>query len=155
MTDFYPFSKIDVRGIINEVQHVQSQTVVLIRTGDFVFGGFITDPWRVDGQRFGNPKGFLFSITLDLKFQYHGRQKDARSQGYGMGHVQHDCAMITPDLIQFGLSDLNIEGDFNLCTSELEYSYGIGLQPGSLDAKTLLAGSPTFKIDHIEVWALQ
>ena len=50
-------------------------TVVLVRSGQFVFGGYAAESWIFDGQYGGNPRGFLFSITHDCKIPYHGRVK--------------------------------------------------------------------------------
>ena len=82
---------------------------VASQSGEYVFGGYITSEWRGDGVRFGTPKCFLFSVTLDLKLPYHGRQKSSQGGMYGMGSVQHDCVMCTPDMLQFGLKDLTIQ----------------------------------------------
>ena len=87
-------------------------SVIVMKSGEFVFGAYITTQWRHDGVRFGNPKCFMFSSTLDLKFPYHGRQKDGKSQLYGMRNtVQHDCMMCTPQIMQLGLNDLCIQED--------------------------------------------
>ena len=51
-------------------------TVVIARSGDFVFGGFASDGWRADGAPFGGPRCFLFSLTLDLKIPFQGRRTD-------------------------------------------------------------------------------
>ena len=56
--------------------------------------------------------------------------------------------------MQFGVKDLIINGDFSNCSSNLEYTFGIGLVRGSEETKTLLAGSETFKVDELELWAV-
>lgn len=93
------------------METVLAPSVLVLQSGDFIFGGFIATPWRSDGTRFGNPKGFLFSITLDLKFPYHGRQRDSRSTNHGMSTVQHDCVLVTHNFMQFGLKDLTMEAN--------------------------------------------
>ena len=55
-------------------------SVLLVRSGDYVFGGYATDAWNADGVRFGSPKCFLFSVTHDRKIPFHGRTRDAKSQ---------------------------------------------------------------------------
>jgi hypothetical protein len=45
-----------------------------------VFGGYATDSWSPDGKRFGTPKSFLFSVSLDRKIPFHGRQRDHLTQ---------------------------------------------------------------------------
>ena len=37
----------------------------------------------------------------------------------------------------------------------MEFSYGIGLKPGSVDAKTILAGAPNFVLSDLEVFQVQ
>jgi hypothetical protein len=50
-------------------------TVILVKSGSFVFGGYAADSWIFDGQYGGNPRSFLFSVTHDCKIPYHGRVK--------------------------------------------------------------------------------
>lgn len=56
--------------------------------------------------------------------------------------------------IQFGLKDLVLSDDFTNCSSEVEQSYGIGLRMGGPEARSILAGSHTFKPETIEVWSI-
>jgi hypothetical protein len=148
-----------IQGLQAALANVLGPTVIVVRSGEFIFGGYASDPWRNDESRFGNPKCFLFSITLDLKFPYHGRQKDGQSSIAGMGgqwgRTQHDCLSGGPDYLQFGIRDLCLRGDLRGCTSELEFSYGVGLVPGSDDAKSILAGGTLFVADEVEAWQIQ
>jgi hypothetical protein len=80
---------------------------------------------------------------------------DARPRPRIKPWVRHDCQRSDASSIQFGLSDLVIAGDLSACRSQLESSYGIGLDPAGQDAKTLLAGSPVFSADVVEVWSVQ
>lgn len=68
--------------------------------------------------------------------------------------VRHDCLKSSSAMLQFGLRDLVLRGDFTACSSELEFSYGIGLTPGSQEAKTFLAGAELFSADLVEIWAV-
>lgn len=104
----------DVQGMVNAVKDVLGPTIMLCRSGNYVFGAHISNPWRTDAVRFGNPKCFLFSVTLDVKFPYHGRQKDSRSQMYTSDGPQHDCVLVAPNFLQFGLKDLIMESNFDL-----------------------------------------
>jgi hypothetical protein len=52
--------------------------------------------------------------------------------------------------IQFGIKDLVIKENL-LCSSELEWSYGLGLKTNSLEAHTFLAGSGEFDAEIVEV----
>lgn len=42
-----------------------------------------------------------------------------------------------------------------MCSSEIEHSYSVGVDMGSLEAKSFLAGSNIFVADEIEVWSVQ
>lgn len=66
--------------------------------------------------------------------------------------VRSDAQRASPTSLQFGVTDLVLNNDLSECTSALEYSYGIGLRPGSDDARTLLAGAHVFKPDAVELW---
>lgn len=48
-----------------------------------------------------------------------------------------------------------MQGDFAVCSSQLEFSYGVGLKIDSPDTKSFLAGAPNFAVDDIEIWAVQ
>ncbi len=143
-----------IRVLQQSVMNVLSPTMVIIRSGEYIFGGYATDQWKFDGSRGGNPKGFLFSVTLDMKIPYHGRQKDSQSgvMGGSSGH-RHDCMWSGADFMSFGIKDLCLRGDFRMCTSEVEYSYSVGVDLGSIEAKSHLPGSNVFVADEIEVWS--
>lgn len=66
--------------------------------------------------------------------------------------IRHDALRSGPDFLQFGLKDLVLRGDFSECSSELEQSYGLGLRPD--EARALLAGSPSFRVEAVELWAV-
>ena len=68
--------------------------------------------------------------------------------------VRHDCLSSDGDTLQFGLRDLVLSGDLSSCTSELEYSYGLGLKQSSPEARCLLADAPIFAVEALEVWAV-
>jgi len=144
-----------IRTLQQAVANVMAPTMVIIRSGEYVFGGYATDQWRFDGGRGGNPKGFLYSVTLDMKIPYHGRQKDSQSGAMGGGAGRkHDCMWSGLDFMGFGIKDLCLRGDFRMCTSEIEHSYSVGLDMGSTEAKCFLAGSSVWVADEIEVWSV-
>jgi hypothetical protein len=147
-------------------------TVLLVRSGAFVFGGYASDAWLhggfgEDGRevtpeqrgRFGSPKCYLFSITTDRKIPFHGRTQDAKTQTrpeydqFGNPYpMQLDCLQAGEDSVQFGISDLVLSGDFSQCTSKLEGSYGFGLKPNSPEAHCFLGGSHVFHADEVELY---
>ncbi|KAL0235091.1 hypothetical protein GEMRC1_001673 [Eukaryota sp. GEM-RC1] len=118
-------------------------TVVLIKYGDNVFGGYAGSPWNVNQTRFGTPKCFLFSVTKDSKIPYHGKGKQSR------------CLFGSPNCIAFGNTDLVLENDFQKCSSQIENSYGIGLDPNSSECSSYLAGVRDFVPEVIEVWGFE
>ena len=58
------------------------------------------------------------------------------------------------DTLLFGLTDLKLQPSLSGCTSEIEASFGLGFKPNSLGAQQLLAGSHSFDLSYLEVWAL-
>ena len=151
----------DARLVAEVLAGVAAPTLFIIRSGDFLFGGFASDQWQFEGDRFGTPKSFLFSLTLDVKVPFHGRRKDAESKLFpadGRGGVQHDCLRGEADhddaSLRWGLHDLVLHGDLSRCSSEIEFSYGFGLPADSNEAKALLAGASVFAVDSMEVWSV-
>jgi hypothetical protein len=142
----------NIRTLQQSVAGVMGPTMVIIRSGEYTFGGYASDQWKFDGRRAGNPKGYLFSLTLDTKIPYHGRQKD--SQSGIMGGGKQDCMWAGPDFLGFGIKDLCLRGDFRMCTSEIEHSYSVGLDIGGVEAKSFLAGSNVWVADEVEVWSV-
>jgi hypothetical protein len=116
-------------------------TALLVRAGNFTFGGFAAAKWVSNGRPFGErSSSFLFSISRDAFIPYQPRVADA-------------CNLLaTKNTIAFGKCDLRLAGDFNECSSMIENSYGIGFEQGSQEAKTFLAGAPNFVADIVEVW---
>ena len=137
-------------------------SVLIVRSGEYIFGGYASDPWRFDEVRFGNPKCFLFSITLDTKIPYHGRNRDLDQLSRPLGkemyqnnksHSRYDCLIGGETFMGFGIKDFMIRSDFKKCSSELEASYGFGLSDE--ESKCFLAGSEVFTIDELEFWQIQ
>ena len=59
-----------------------------------------------------------------------------------------------PDAIFIGNGDLSIDAELLSGSSELENFYGMNITPRSPEALCLLAGTPVFNIDLLEVWAV-
>lgn len=116
-------------------------TVMLIKVGENVFGGFAATRWNSDEKPFGmGSSSFLFSITRDAFIPYRP-QSDEPIYLFG-----------SRDKLSWGYNDLVIANSFNNCSTELENSYGIGLEYGSKEAATFLCGKGRFKADEVEVW---
>jgi len=65
-------------------------TVVLVKAGGHVFGGYAADAWRFDGAFHGSPKNFLFSLTRDAKLPYTGRAKGPQQEADKIMRSQHE-----------------------------------------------------------------
>lgn len=72
----------------------------IAKVGDFCFGAYASDPWRSDGDLFGSPMAFLFSLTLDVKVPYHGATPPQNTT------KRHACIRATHECISFGDGDL-------------------------------------------------
>jgi hypothetical protein len=68
--------------------------------------------------------------------------------------VRCDALRASARAVQFGVRDLVLAEDFTACSSEVEASYGIGLRPGSAEARSMLAGAPEFKCAVVELWSI-
>jgi len=190
-------------------------TVLLVRAGGNVFGGYAADAWDFSEQFGGTAASFLFSLTRDVKIPYTGRVRGPRQPGddvlrrdldavYAeelahfhaaeeamaadnggvapyddMGrllvteydevgnrfvsararpkprpYVRFDAQRSSPAALQFGLRDLVLKEDLGECSSELENSFGVGIKPGSFEARTFLAGAPVFRPEMVELWVV-
>jgi len=116
-------------------------TVVLVRSGTYVFGGFAASKWNSDGVPFGQGSStFLFSITRDAFVPYKPQSDDP-------------CYLYaTPETLSFGKEDLMLTNNFDDCSSSIENSFGVGFMYGSEKAKTFLAGKEKFAADAVEIW---
>ena len=118
----------------------------------------------------GSPSCFLFSITFDLKLPYHARElfKDRDNSGGNNNNNNNNDLLTTssyinstplafyaqPDTFFIGNGDLCLENVLLTCSSEIEYCYGCGLVIPSAESCCLLAGTPFFTIDVLEVFAV-
>ena len=116
-------------------------TTLLVKKGNYTFGGFAAAKWNSDGKPFGNgTTSFLFSVSLDAYIPYRPVIADA-------------CNLYaTKDTLTFGKYDLILADDFDNCSAIIENSYGIGFEPGSIEAQSFLAGEPHFSADIVEIW---
>jgi len=68
---------------------------------------------------------------------------------------QDEVQILGDDYISFGsMSDLDIGENFEVCSCNLEQSFGCGLNPGSKPCTMLLAGRENFSIDSLEVFEI-
>lgn len=122
---------------------------MIIRSGDFRFGAYLSQPPLPTCVWSGSPACFIFSLTLDLKIPFHARHV------LGGESLQEPMAMfVQPDHLFLGNGDLSLEGDLRQGSTELENCYGLGIEEKSPEAQCLLAGTPFFTIDDLEAWAI-
>jgi len=127
----------------------QHPSLLIIQSGQFVFGAYLTHPLRVTSSGWaGSPACFMYSVTLDVKMPYHARNPPANAS------FKKPVAFIAErDKLCVGNGDLIIN-DGGFCHSDLENCYGMGLTFGSSEAGCFLAGQNEFSIDELELWAV-
>ena len=121
-------------------------SLIVFKSGDYVFGAYAPVIIPDDGEYSGTRDAFLFSLTHNLKFPYHGRRHPKGWKGRNAGDAVHG----EEDIVSFGVKDLIIPEDMLRCTSSLENSYGFGM-PRDV-TETFLAGRHVFSIDEVEIW---
>lgn len=112
----------------------------------------------------GSPSCFLFSITLDLKLPYHAREllkdrdnnKSKNNDLTSLNYINSTplAFYAQPDTFYIGNGDLCLENNLLSGSSEIENCYGCGLVISSAESCCLLAGTPFFPIDVLEVFAV-
>ena len=162
-------TSMDMVKVLNSLRGVEVPTLFLCKSGEFIFGGYAGAEWLYDDTPHGSPQSFLFSVTLDLKIPYVGRDRnlemEKRHEEEGMNFT-HEAMQAGDDYMMFGKD----HGDFVLsgvyeredgesggledCQACMEGSFGIGLKKDSRAAKCLLAGSETFVVDSLEVYEI-
>ena len=128
--------------------------LLLIKSGDFSFGAYLTHQLAPTCAWTGSPSCFLFSSTLGLKLPYHARTAAEATQGAPVSPGSPLAYFVQPDAIFIGNGDLSIDAELASGSSELENFYGVGCAPRSPEALCLLAGTPVFNIDAVEVWSI-
>jgi len=107
----------------------------------------------------GSPSCFLFSITFDLKLPYHAREllKERDNEDNTTSSYINSTPFAfyaQPDILYIGNGDLCLENDLLNGSSEIENCYGCGLAIPSRESCCLLAGTPFFTIDVLEVFTV-
>jgi hypothetical protein len=71
---------ISVRALLEQYATLGARepTVLLLRAGGYVFGGYAAEPLEATDFFYGSPRCFLFSVSRDAKFPYHGRARGPR-----------------------------------------------------------------------------
>ncbi|GMH71282.1 hypothetical protein TrST_g3319 [Triparma strigata] len=159
------FAKPNIDMLLRSVHDVANPTVFIFKSGEYIFGGYASSPWSEGaetGDYFGKQNSFLFSVTLDTKIPFCGKTLDVerieelRRKGYeGAPHniLPPEVLLVGEDFISFGSKDLIIGGDLN-CISNLEHSFGVGLDSEAKEPQSFLAGQHRFKIDAVEVFEI-
>ena len=128
----------------------RNPSIVVVKSGDFKFGVYITHPIHKTSKWSGSAACYIFSLTLNTKIVYNARvPPDTGSE------ITTPVAFYAEtDRLIIGNYDLVIDSTVTNGVSELEHCFGIGAPCRSDEAKCMLAGSPTFTIDELEVWGL-
>lgn len=124
--------------------------VMIIQSGDFRFGAYVSQGISNSSKWIGSPSCFLFSASLDLKFTYNGKNPPVNTK---TNQVSFGCFGDSEHL-EFGNGDLYIESDLMTGHSEVEGCYGIGIDRDDALVTELLAGRSPFGIDELEVWLI-
>ncbi|GMI00788.1 hypothetical protein TrLO_g13541 [Triparma laevis f. longispina] len=164
------FSNPNIDMLLRSLHDVSNPTVFIFKSGEYIFGAYAASAWsegfdqgELTGEFFGKPNSFLFSVTLDTKIPFVGKTLDverieqARRAGYdGAPHklLAHEVQFVGEDYLSFGSQDLIIAGDLSTCMSNLENSFGVGLDSKTNEASTFLAGQKRFKIEAVEVFEI-
>ena len=145
-------SNVRMEDLYTKCMMSDSPSLLIIKSGEFVFGAYLSHPIRVTGSGWsGSPSCFIYSTTLDLKFPYHARNPPVKSQAMMDKPVAFKAER---DKLTIGNGDIIIyEG--GLCESRMENCYGVGLTYGSSEANCILAGTNEFAIDELEVWTVE
>jgi len=129
-------------------------SLLLLKTGDFSFGAYLTHQLAPTLSWTGSPSCFLFSASLGVKLPYHARTAGELGAGTQTPASTPLAFYADPDSLFFGNGDLSLDGGLQNGSSEVENCYGCGLNPRSPEALCLLGGTPMFTIDTVEVWAV-
>ena len=122
--------------------------VVILRSGEFTCGAYVSQGISNSGKWIGSPSCFLFSTSLDLKMTYNGKNPPVKIKS---NFTSFGC-FADGEHLEFGNGDLYIEADLMTGHSEVEGCYGAGLDRSDALVTELLAGSSPFAIDELEVW---
>jgi hypothetical protein len=128
----------------------RNPSLILIKSSDYKFGVYLTHPIHKTSKWSGSAACYIFSLTLNTKIVYNARIPPVTG-----GEISTPVAFYAQtDKLIIGNYDLVIDSTLTNGSSELERCFGIGAPCKSDEAKCLLAGSPTFTIDELEVWGL-
>lgn len=113
---------------------------------DTVFGAYLSHSIVPSTQWAGSPSCFLFNLTQGIKLPYHARN------AADVGGDSPLAFLMQEDRMYIGYGDMSINADLLTGSSELENCYGLGMSQGTPETLCLLAGSPVFEIETLEVW---
>jgi hypothetical protein len=132
--------------------HNKGPSVIIIQSGLFKFGVYLSHPIHIIGNWTGAPSCFIFSITLDIKLSYHSRNPPEAA-------IENDSIpiafLVERDRIIIGNDDIIINQNIENGSSNIEGCFGFGsITHNSKQAKCFLAGSNNFTINQLEVWSV-
>eukprot|EP00768_Dysnectes_brevis_P004713 gnl/Dysnectes_brevis/341_a376_3976.p1 GENE.gnl/Dysnectes_brevis/341_a376_3976~~gnl/Dysnectes_brevis/341_a376_3976.p1 ORF type:complete len:153 (-),score=54.40 gnl/Dysnectes_brevis/341_a376_3976:594-1052(-) len=106
-------------------------TVLLLKVGDQLLGGYAAQPWNSSGVSFGGPGCCVFSLSRDMLVPCSGQ----------------DGLRATNSSLQWA-NALVIREGFKRCSSHLGAPYSVS---SDMDGSSLV-GVPEFSVDEAEVW---
>ena len=128
-------------------------TISLIKSNNFIFGGFTSISWEQGDGNYGNykddPKSFIFSISnpsnQPIKFKY-------KNDGCSI-FCYEDYGPVFGLGNEIDISDYSNKNENS--KSDLGYSFeGCPFKYGTKEAQKFLCGSYQFKVQEIEVFQL-
>lgn len=119
----------------------QPNVIVMKVDKDLIVGGYASHGWSISEKKRGDSNCFLFNLKQNFRF----------TSVPGQDYYQET---ISRDGIKFGDTDLVIQNDFKIVTSEIKGDYfvfGTHLLQNKLDS--LIPDKKQFEPEMVEVWS--
>ena len=125
--------------------------VIIIRSNNYVMGAYLSHAIRDNNSWTGSPSSYLFSVTLDTKLPFHGKNPVNKNLTTPVAFIANESKIIigNNDLVLLNTGSMLKNG-----TSELESCFGVGLMKNSREANCFLAGASHFPVDQMEIWGI-
>ena len=126
----------------HEVEHLEDvASLLMIKADGRVFGGYANEAWVMDSTTRGGPRSFLFSLSDDVKFPFHGRD--------GTRY----CLSCDQSSMMFGSQgDLALHSN-GTCSVDLDSCFGTGSL--SKDQYSFTNGGTSVPVEAIELWIVR
>ncbi|EFC41526.1 hypothetical protein NAEGRDRAFT_80657 [Naegleria gruberi] len=134
---------------------LQGPTLTIIKSAKHnqIFGAFTSRSWKSPhsllGEYVSDESAFIFKIVKDFSGKYH-----LEKFNFKQNQKQYAICLCKNYLPRFGDVDLDISTVLSSSDFGNTFELPIGLQYGSEEAKSYLAGSSTFQVAEIEVFKI-